>query len=1174
MRRFSSLKYNPAETRRILRDRFVRYLPSHNTSTCHSTKEITLSDESLLQLLLNLSIDFGSDFKREITNYIATLTPNSNEPKLEDLLEAGWFDVVWGRFSTPIEVVEAARKSSAGTMTKFIAILEKRHDQIYHVRTLPDNDAEFANAVNAINDGELTPRNIGCQTPTWVAARLWDRTWSSSIDHSATLRSWVDRWQQLDCPLLVPKSAWNEASANTFREAAFNVLDSELKQANWHEICANFVKQMALVNKQYSSSLEEHLSSVATTLVDHVLWLDNHMHEAQMRILNKYEDILGIVHLMLADVVAENHAQAPHKTANRLFALALERAELFVIVLFYVSRNAVLLVDLLLYPETSALACLRIAQWQFSTSASDRELVDRDNQTMKTIAFADAVSVMGYFLEHGKVDPKEAASLLDWFHKYAKNGFIGDLGNSELMLTTLRGELVHQSPDTLRTMVDALSTSTPRLGLGTSNFAAALDIVDTGILANDINPTPLVEAYVQSVATGNHSLSANRVSINAAATLFKLVKRTSLELQQNFLRPIDIGEQLATDTANSIFVVVRSVRAHIRVLCRAVDGWVETAPDDLTDALIDAVRTGALKHVEKGRVAAFSPRYDSGAFGEPLDRPIAADIGAAISALKNNHRENLLAAVLETDEPTVLAQLLAFTPYTTRERIKQRITELTPIEAGEIYSLTEAQARIEALLSAELGDVAELFIKIEQDLETLGPVAGREMNCLRTTLRLHLLREEWDSITNTSPPSEFSHAERQSAIELIDFYKALAALKNPKGDWQAAEQIFAQLQSRHPNVIAYTLNLFVTRIHLLLGDDLFKQLDDTAITLGRRVLAELDEMMTRVFSMSDIDEEIYYCNKALILLALGQPKQASELLMSIRTTRLQDTVAAYNAVALARLEHDSEAIDLLDQTEKMLGNTVVLCAARKHIQQNKSLPVIPNYSQGDDQVCHVKAALFDLKQMEPNQQARVLQPLSQSFEEFVIDIVRLTGASVMSLVPMMKGITIDSSEDDLSALIREFLVARVSHFAWSVSDQSKGGFTAKENPGERDIVLKKNSSEIAVIEAVVCKQSVSRGNLVRHFQKLFAYSSCCLFFHLTYAYTGNPESILRILQEIAEVDAPDNFSYINRVEIPHTDSRPVGFTACYSSALGTVKVVFLILDMLQRDQRNAAKIAG
>ena len=1176
MRRFSSLELHPAETRQILRDRFARYLPPDKTGVVSPHKDVTLSDEAALQFFLNLTIDFESDLEKARFTY-AALSQKSSAPSLEELMKDGWLHVVWGRISTPFEIAQVARRTPTGTMKAFVDLLGKRYEQIYRLTDSARSDTVLVNVATAIDREELTPRDIGCQTPEWVAARLWDRTLTSPVDGSAALRVWVDRWGQLGCPSLVPGRVWNEAAASAFREAAFDVLKSDPSLVGWDEKRADFVKHIALTSQRSRSSVEDHVPPIPATLVDRALWLDTpSIEHILMETMLEYEDFSYLVYLLVSEVEAEDLSPAPHTVASRLIALSIDRPDIFLTLRLQSSRNSVLLADLLLYPKTSALACLLIAQWQSPSSAWDRQLTSRDNSTTKATAFADAVSVLGHFLEQGTVDPEEAASLMNWFHKNAQMSFIGGLGNNESLLVVLRSELARQSPDVLRTMITSLSTATPKLGLGTSTFAAALDIVDIGQLAGDIDPEPLIEAYVQSVAAGDYTLSANRVSISGAASLLRLVERTSVEQRWRFLRPVDINAWLSAAADENSFTlahnIARSIRAHIRVLSRAVAGWTKPVPDDVIEALIDAVRAGALKHKEKGDIAAFAPRSEANTLSEPSDRPIATDIGAALRALDEEPRKRLLVAALETDEPMVLAQLLAVSPYVLKERIKYRIAELTPSEAGDIYSLTEAQARIEALLSADLGDAAERFMEAEHDLETWGPVAGREMARLQATLRLHLLREEWSAIVNTEPPSHFSHAQRQAAFETITFYQALAALKNPDGDRRGSEQMFVQLQRRHPDVTAYALNLFATRISLLL-DSSFEELHGPALVHGRQILAEAEEMMLRVRVVNDSDTEIFRCNKALLLLALGQPEQANELLTALPATHLRDTTAAYTAIALARLERRPEAMALLDQAKKVLGDTDVLREAHAHIENGKPFVALPSISSAGDPVPRIKVAISDFRLMDPDQQAEVLRPGQGSFEALITDYVRSAAASVTSLVPMMKDVVIDSREDDLNALIRELLTGPLQFLGWSVSDQSKGGYTAKENPGERDLIVKKGSTTLAVIEAVVCKRHVDRQNLKRHFQKLFGYDTCTLFLHLTYAYVNNPNSILDKLRDIAEYDTPKGFTYLQSEDIRYTDSRPAGFTADYRGESSVVRVVFLVLDMRQNAQREAAKIA-
>ena len=280
-------------------------------------------------------------------------------------------------------------------------------------------------------------------------------------------------------------------------------------------------------------------------------------------------------------------------------------------------------------------------------------------------------------------------------------------------------------------------------------------------------------------------------------------------------------------------------------------------------------------------------------------------------------------------------------------------------------------------------------------------------------------------------------------------------------------------------------------------------------------------------------------------------------------------MGAYRAVALARLERDSEAIALLDHTEGIIGPSDLLRAARGYVESGRPLTVGTSISIADDPISRVKAVLFEFQQMDPSRQAEVLVPGSDSLSMFVTDYVRRVAASVTSLVPMMKIVTIDSVEDDLSSLVRELLTLSLEFFGWSVLDQSRGGYTAKGNPGERDLVLKKGSTTLAVIEAAVCRNAIPVQNLRDHFRRLLAYSECDLFFCVVYSYLEASAPVEEQLRRIAREEAPEGFRFDHFDNIPHRDSRPSGFVAHYEAERGLVKMVFLVLDMAQYAQRNA-----
>ncbi len=1177
--RFTSLSHAPSETRRLLRDRFSRFLPSQHSSSVPPITQNVLPDELMLRLLSNLRVAFNNELEKAKNLYGDELLKHDGGLSFDELISGGWIRVVWGRVLAPFAISRTASSEPAGTMTAFLALLDKLYDQTYYLTDLVKRDKDLGKICSAIERGELKPYQIVCQSPEWVAARLWDGFLSDGTDHSEALRIWIDLWDLLGHPMLIPNKIWNETAAKAFRDAVIGVLDSDPSLLGWDKIRSMYIKQMALVSRQPESVIEKNIPPVPAMIIDRSLWLEdfrvtNIVNEA----FHAFEDFFGLLHLLLADVKHEDNASVPHKIACKLFEMAVKRPVLFFIVHSEIRSSPIFLADLVLYPNTSSLACLLIAQRSPPPNAWDRERTIQDDLMVKTIAFSDAVSILGYFLGQGSVDPMEIASLLVWFHKSARQNF-NDFGNRETLLTVLRDEIVRQSTEVLQVMIKGLTQSLTDQGFESSIFASVLDILDTGTLSEKIDPIDLVSAYIGSIEAADFNLSMHRVTVSGAASLFKLVERAPLDLRKRFLRPIDIRARLEDRSEENPLILEQNIalpiRAHIRMLCRAVAG-LEGVPEDLASSLIATVRDGAFAHKEKGRIAAFSSGYEAGPLQKDLDRPIAADLGAALNALVDDQRSRLLKVVLEIDEPMVLAQLLSFAPHEVQEEIKNHITNLTPSNAGEIHSLTEVQARIEALLSAGLAEAAGKFIDQERDLKTLGPVPGREMVQFRAKLRLWLLREEWHEIENASPPSSLSHRDKTSIEETIAFFKALAALRNPQGDRNAAEGIFAQLQSRHPDVPAYVINLFATRISILLGDDSFGQLQGEKLAHGRQMLLDAEQMMLQAKAVNDSDTEIFICNKALLLLALRKPDHVIELLTSLAVIRLHDTIAAYMAVAFSRTGRVPEANGILDREIQAHGEKIILIAAREHIRSRASFSAPANSTSNDDPIPRIKLALGDFARMNPIQQAEVFHLPPDPFDEFVIDHVRSASASLTSLVPMMRNVEIDSCEDDLNAVIRELLRSRLQFFLWTVADQSKGGFTAKGNPGERDLIIQKDSTTLAVIEAVVCNETLDRKNLTEHFQRLFAYSNCNLFFHLTYAYLNDSTELCEYLKKTSEQDAPRGFEYFGRQEISTRDSRPQGFIAQYIVESNEVKVVFLVLDMKQYNQRQAAitSVAG
>lgn len=1187
MRRFASFNFAPSETRRLLRDRFSRHLPSRQYMASKPPAVVALRDESVLCLFQRLHVDCANSLDTARTTYEMDYSAAAGEPRWEDLITAGWIRPVWGRFFTSFEV---SRAISASQMPALAALVKGRHIQSYRVDR-DDGDATALDpAIAAIARDGFEPRAVHCQSPEWVAARLWDRGRAGKTEPAKILRVWVDRWEQLGSPSLAPAQVWNETDAKAFHDAAIGTITTEPGIIGWDTVRTRIVKELALAGQQTPADLEGYVPPVPATLVDRALWLESPITQRlQHESFQACDELFGLVRLLLADVEAQEHSRAPHETAEELLTLALERPEVLLFLLLRVQLAPALLADLLLFPPTSALACLLVAQWRSPGNAWERELIARDDMAAKATAFADAIAIMGEFLQQGSVLPQEVAALWQWLHSNAQPGFVDDVTDRDFMLTALRGELLGLHEDKMVAMLNALTAASPGFALGSPAFATAIDVVETGQLEGVVDPVPLVEAYIRSIVTGHYTLSAHRLGVDSAASLFALAKRAPAETYQRFLQPLDLATLLATakqGDGNPFTIasdIALSLRTHMRILSRAIAASKGGVPNELTDALIGTVRDGVSTQVSTATqtqsvpVAAFSPRHDNMALAK-LDRPVAADLAAALAALTDNSAKRLLDEILKTDEPMLLAQLLSYSPQAMRADIADRLDTLTPAAAGDVYSLTEVQARIEELLSAGAASAATRFMDVERDMRTLGKVPGRELTRLHNTLRLQFLRGDWPGIEQTQAPDGLTPHERSSFVDTITFFRALSALKKPGGSPELAEQLLMQLHNRRPDVVAYAQNLFAARVSIVLQGDLFGELRGEKLRRARELLRDAPHIMGRSQTASRFDAEVFSCNKALLLLASGEPDQAIELLVPFSKGSLQDTVAAYSAVALSRKGRIPEALSAIRSAELTLGNTEVLKAARAHVEDGDAYPVIASVLSQDDLKARVKQALQDFLAMPHNQQAGLFRADPGAFDDLVIDYVRTAAASILSLVSVMRGIVIDEFEDDINAVIGELLTARCAFLGWSWGDQSKGGFTAKGNPGERDLKLHRSGAELSVIEAVMCKnpitQEATRGELKSHFQKLFAYTSCPLLFHVTYSYVVDPNSVIDYLGTVAEQDPPPGFRYLDSTPLAHVDSSPSGFVARYRGDQGFIKVVFLLLDMGKHRQRDAATLAA
>ena len=166
------MKYAVAETRRILRDRFARYLPVIQYAAAAPRGGNLIPDEQLLELLLGLDIVCKSDIDSSRAAYDAASPPGIGEPSLDEVIAAGWIRVVWGRIAAPFEIDQRARARPDDNLTALSALLKERFGETYAFSGAAYGDVGLESLAAAIERGDASPGALRSQSPEWVAARL------------------------------------------------------------------------------------------------------------------------------------------------------------------------------------------------------------------------------------------------------------------------------------------------------------------------------------------------------------------------------------------------------------------------------------------------------------------------------------------------------------------------------------------------------------------------------------------------------------------------------------------------------------------------------------------------------------------------------------------------------------------------------------------------------------------------------------------------------------------------------------------------------------------------------------------------------------------------------------------------------------------------------------------
>lgn len=1229
MRRINSIKV-PAETRKMLRERLARFLPTNSVPQGRWNIEALprVSDQELVDLILNLNFLPGDDISRlrELYEQAAkkqplswleppsaveestrqsfassvTALPDSDStgarvtistqifsesprldglspaPLFDELVERGWIRVNWERVSVPGDIVTATHREPQAAETALKLLIDERHRDGIKLREGFNPEGELRAIADDILSEKYALHEVSCVSRAWVAARLWDAEPKSSGEGAAKdaeqrLSRWIDRWELLKYPSFPLGDYLEQDSYTAFIDVAMDVLAGATTTPGWEEFRDAALCPVTLLHPGRERNKESIVSSVPETTVGRTSWMGNGLAEQTL-----YEFLstraLSVFGVLLNEI---QHAMFdPLQLASRLMKLVLERPVLLQQLIFRSQQAPILLADMLMAPETSAVACRVIANWEFSGGAWNQDFQINANLTTKRLAFEDAMAVLGGHIDAELVPANELAALYQ--HIYELTTDPRHPGRYSALLSLLRQELTAATINVQNEVFDCLvrfSQQSRRPRSQMQVFCAALDLISDRGETDGIDPTDIVLLYLDELLPQGEEL-LQQFDLNNARSFLSLVLSSADDVRNRFFNAVDIHAWLdsappSPDEQYSFqSLLARRIRLHTRLLSRAVGGWATEVPDELVNTLAFTIHAGATDHLARGRVDAFVPGAGFGLIS--ADEPsIALDLAVALRRLQGDRAQRLVMEICQISEPIVLADIIGNTDESLHQPIKTRLQTLTPENSSEVHSWPILQARVEALLNAGLQDAAEVFIAAERDAKTFGPVPGRAVTALRNSLRMLLLRQDWTAIESYQLPDGLDGAQKNECGNTLLFYQGIVELKKTGGNPKSAEAIFLRLKKKHPSFTSYHLNIFASRVSFLLNADSFRLLSGEPLVQARRYLNEAKVNIRPLVQHSPSELKSLDINRAMLLLAAGQPRESLQVLMELRDTNFDVSIEGFRALAMARLDQKKEALVVLTQAEHKLGRSEFLSAIRENIDTRIAYSTLPSLALDDDPVPGIRQAFEGFLRLGPTEQAGVLQSRG-SLDLYLLEVVRESCAGLVAVAPMMRELGMVRYEDDISGVLKQILLSRLQLTQWAVEDQSRGGFSKSGGVGERDLVISKGQVTLAVIEALAVK-SVDTNNLESHFNKLLGYGTCRFFFHITYVRNSNCAGVLAYLKT-ACATPPRGIGYIRIEDLEDFDSMPIGFKAHYKIDSRDIVVVFLALEIGQNLQREAAAL--
>lgn len=354
---------------------------------------------------------------------------------------------------------------------------------------------------------------------------------------------------------------------------------------------------------------------------------------------------------------------------------------------------------------------------------------------------------------------------------------------------------------------------------------------------------------------------------------------------ERFGRMLQLGEfasgirNLVTDSGKATYGRMANgirghLRLHLRFLAFLVEKWEEDQSiscdpahyERLTGSFFEQLCTNSKEDISNGTLDILKIVSGLDADESRGMKPLVSSIGRAISAIRGNKRLDFIRSYVDcTEEPRRLGQLYSsLTDPESRRLVREKLAARSAhVDAVPLShpTIVEIFSIIDGLLDADLPEHAEGYL-VRYEARMRDIWKGQwDVEAFRLKLRCELTRGNLQKLLALSPsPGVSDIAEAQ---DTLNFYRAIALMRQTPKDYAAAAKIFALLRERDPAEEVYAVNWLAARTGEVTS---FPDDKEPSVAERTRMLTVITETEKFVTSGHSIAKTEQFCQNYLFLL--------------------------------------------------------------------------------------------------------------------------------------------------------------------------------------------------------------------------------------------------------------------------------------------------------------------